>query len=236
MNYEWVLEYAPLVHRIISRIKWKLPAHLDEEDLFQSGIVGLLEAARSYDEKYRVKFSTFAQKRIKGAVLDYLRKMDPMPRNLRSTLKKIQNEADKLEQTLKRQITDEELINHLEMNKNEFYNLISEGARYDVFHLDDLIQKWGERYTENQIDKSEIRLSYEEPADQQFMRNQLIEALAQEIKSLSEKEKLIISFYYYEELTMKEIAAVLKITESRVCQVHGALLFRLKRRLKKLFN
>jgi len=225
-----IVEYAPLVRYIANRIAMRLPPHIDVDDLVNSGILGLIDAIEKFDPSREVKFKTYAEIRIKGAILDELRAMDWMPRSIRKVINRLVEAYHELEQQLGRPAEDEEVADQLGLKMEEYYGLLKQSAGVPLISLDVLID-----YDEK---KRNILSCLVDPKSENGFGvlglSEVRDALAGAIDDLPEKEKQVISLYYYDELTMKEIGKVLDLTESRVSQIHTKAILRLRVRVNSL--
>jgi RNA polymerase sigma factor for flagellar operon FliA len=226
-----ILTYAPLVKYVAGRLGTGLPAHVEEGDLVSYGLLGLMNAIERYDPSRDIKFETYAITRIKGSIIDELRSLDWVPRSVRSRAREIERGIAELENKLLRPPTDEEIAAHLGISEQEFQDSLTQISRSSVAALDEL-------WTISSSDGDTISLidTLQDPnADDpsaEMTRTELREALATSIGKLPEREKTVITLYYYEELTLREIGEVLGVTESRVSQLHTKAILRLKARLQ----
>ena len=215
-----ILTYAPLVKFVAGRLGSGLPAHVDEGDLVSYGLLGLIGAIERYDPDRDVKFETYAIARIKGAIIDELRAMDWVPRSVRSRARDIERAIAVLEAKLHRAPTDEEIAEKLGITTEELDDSLTDISRSSIAALDEL---WtvssGSGDQVSLIDTIEDT-SGPQPS-QALDQTEMREALGESIAHLPEREKLVITLYYYEELTLREIGEVLGVTESRVCQLHS---------------
>jgi len=226
-----ILTYAPLVKYVAGRLGTGLPAHVEEGDLVSYGLLGLIGAIQRYELDRDVKFETYAIARIKGSIIDELRSLDWVPRSVRSRAREIERAMVELENKLKRAPTDEEIAGEVGITVNEFQDNLSAISRSSVAALDEL---W--TISSSGGDTVSLIDTIEDPnADdpsRAMARTEVREALADAIQKLPEREKLVITLYYYEELTLREIGEVLGVTESRVSQLHTKAVLRLKTRLQ----
>ena len=221
-------EYLPYVKRIVQRIAVHLPATVDIEDLMNVGVIGLIQAVDRYDPRRDNKFMTYAVFRIKGAVLSELRSRDFLSRSNRRKIRELENTYLKLEQKLGRQVEDQEVAAEL-------------GVELDQIHRTRQLSSISfisfEELGYSSREEKEKLLNYLVNNDDDALTltrlKELKQAVAQAIEKLPEKERLVISLYYLEELTMKEAGKVLNITESRVSQIHSQAIRRLRAKLKK---
>ena len=225
-----ILTYAPLVKYVAGRLGSGLPAHVDEGDLVSYGLLGLIGAIERYDPDRDVKFETYALARIKGSIIDELRAMDWVPRSVRSRARDIERAIGGLEAKLGRAPTDEEVAKQLGMSEEELDESLSEIGRSSIAALDELwtvSASGGDRIA--LIDTLEDTHGPEPQSA--LAETEMREALGEAISRLPEREKLVVTLYYYEELTLREIGEVLGVTESRVSQLHTKAILRLKARL-----
>lgn len=231
---DMIIEYLPLVKFIASRIASRLPNHIEVADLVNSGIIGLIDAIEKFDASRKIKFKTYAEFRIKGAILDELRALDWVPRSTRQKASKLEKAYAEVEQRLGRSASDAEMMEHLGINAEEFDALVREARGVALISLDELQPDHDENFEHNLLEY----LADPEAMDPAQIMNldQIYRIVAETIDQLPEKERLVISLYYYEELTMKEIGEILSITESRVSQIHTKAILRLRGRLSKVLE
>ena len=224
-----IVNYAPLVKYVAGRLGSGLPAHVEEGDLVSYGLLGLIGAIERFDPERDIKFETYAIARIKGSIIDELRSMDWVPRSVRARARDIERAIAALEAKLHRAPTDEEISAQLGITEEEFQESLLEISRSSIAALDELWTGSGEGDPVALIDTIE---DPEAPEPQAAMsQTELREALGEAIARLPEREKLVVTLYYYEELTLREIGEVLGVTESRVSQLHTKAILRLKARL-----
>jgi RNA polymerase sigma factor for flagellar operon FliA len=224
-----ILTYAPLVKYVAGRLGSGLPAHVEEGDLVSYGLLGLIGAIERFDPERDIKFETYAIARIKGSIIDELRSMDWVPRSVRARARDIERSISQLEAKLGRAPNDEEISSHLGITEEEFQDSLLEISRSSIAALDELWSGAGGGDPVALIDTIE---DPEAPEPQAAMaQTELREALGEAIARLPEREKLVVTLYYYEELTLREIGEVLGVTESRVSQLHTKAILRLKARL-----
>jgi len=225
-----ILTYAPLVKYVAGRLGSGLPAHVDEGDLVSYGLLGLIGAIERYEPDRDVKFETYAIARIKGAIIDELRAMDWVPRSVRSRAREIERAIAALEAKTGQAPTDEEIAKKVGITVEELEESLTEIARSSIAALDEL-------WTVSGSDGDQVALidtieDTEAPDPQATLSHtEMREAIADAIARLPEREKLVVTLYYYEELTLREIGEVLGVTESRVSQLHTKAILRLKARL-----
>jgi RNA polymerase sigma factor for flagellar operon FliA len=227
-----VVAYAPLVKFIAGRMAAGLPAHVDEGDLVSYGLIGLISAIERYEPQRQIKFETFAVARIKGAIIDELRSLDWVPRSVRSRAREVERVHAKLEAELQRTPTEEEMAAEMEMDVEEFRNVLLEIANSSVLALDDL---WSFADPDGSGQLTMLD-TLEDPnaADPEVEARaaEVKDRLADAIEALPERERLVIALYYYENLTLREIGEVLGVTESRVSQLHTKAVLALRSRFK----
>ena len=221
------MEHAPLVRYVAGRIAIRLPKHIDVADLESAGLIGLIDAVDKFDSSRKVKLKTYAEFRIRGAILDELRSRDWLPRSLRDKCSLLESAYVEMEGKFGRAVKDEEVAAYMEVSLDEFYSIVNDARGSAVINMGDmgLDNAGGEMAHNLLLDRSIPDFStviFEKEG-----RARLIKA----VDSLPEKERLVIALYYYEELTLKEIGAVLGVTESRVSQIHTKAVCRLKTRL-----
>ncbi len=225
-----ILQHLPLVKYLVNRISAQLPAHLDSQDLASAAVIGLVNAADRFDAGRGVQFKTFAEQHIRGAILDELRANDSMSRTMRDKYKLVDREMRKLEQHLGRSPTGQEIAEGLQISMDDYHGLLDDIHEFSFISLDD---SWDddEGHTVNIADV--LRDDDEKGPQQQVMNRQLTEVMVTAIESLPEKERLAVTLYYYEEMNLKEIGAVLHLTESRICQILSQAMVRLRSKMKQ---
>lgn len=230
---ELVVDHLPLVKYLAQRMITKLPPSVEVNDLVSAGVMGLMDAVEKYEPSRGVKFKTYAEQRVRGAMIDSLRSMDWAPRSLRRKERAVEKAYATLEQKNGRTASDEEVAQELNLGIGELHrwlndlNGVSIGGFTGVSNEDDQQSEPADllQYVADDAEKSPSAI---------FEREELREVLAQAIDNLPEKERMVISLYYYEELTMKEIGEVLGVNESRISQLHTKAVMRLKGRLRWL--
>lgn len=229
-----ILKYAPMIKYIAQRIASRLPSHVEIDDLISSGMIGLMDALEKFNPDRDIQFKTYAEFRIKGAILDELRALDWVPRSVRQKINKLEDVYSNLEQKLKRAATDEEVAQYLGIGLDELYTILKKANGASLIGIESLGKDFSDEERVNLIES----LSGSRKTDPSSLLRvkEIRDVTAKAIEELPEKERLVISLYYYEELTMKEIGKILDITESRVSQVHTRAVLRLRGKLKKLLN
>ena len=223
-----ILHYSPLVKFVAGRVGVGLPRNVEQSDLISYGMFGLIDAIDKFEPERNIKFETYAVNRIKGAILDELRALDWVPRSVRARAREIQRSLDELEHRLKRSATEDELAAHMGLPLDTLQTQLGEIAGLGFVALDELVDP-GERGSATLGDLlADPRAA--EPGgsfEQQETRYFLTEA----INRLPERERLVITLYYYEGLTLAEIGDVLGVTESRICQIHTKSVMSLRNRM-----
>ncbi|MCE9774236.1 RNA polymerase sigma factor FliA [Shewanella algae] len=218
-----VEQYAPLVKRIAHHLLARLPASVQLDDLLQAGMMGLLEASSKFDGSKGAKFETFAGIRIRGAMIDEIRRGDWVPRSVHRNNRRVAQVMDELEQELGRDARDSEIAERLDMSLDEYHHILNDVSTGKIIGIEDLGVA------------PDVLVSEDMPADDTFedlAQSQFQSALTDAIKHLPERDALVLSLYYDEALNLKEIGAILEVSESRVSQIHSQAMLRLKAKLK----
>lgn len=228
-----VTKHLKLVSYIVSRLAIGMPSWIDRRDLISAGVVGLIDATKHFDPAKGVKFETYASSRVRGAIIDELRALDWIPRSTREKSKAIEGAISTLVGELGRFPTDEEVASALEWDMKKYYKAIEQVSGTTLLSLDEIITMSGSGDPIKRIDtvrgKAADQLSSIE--DREVLDN-----VVKVISGLSEQERLVIALYYYEELTLKEIGLVLKVSESRVSQIHTTAILKVRGRLKAIYS
>ncbi len=224
-----ILKYAPLVKSIAERMAIRLPPHISKDELTSAGIIGLLDALDKFDEEKGIKFQTYAEHRIKGAMLDELRKMDWIPRSVRKDIHRIENALMAVKTKLGREPEDFEVAREIGVDIDTYYRMISRSQGVGLLSLDAIMPNGSAPTFAKQVS------STSSPFDQ-LRIGELKKVISKAFLSLSKKEQLVISLYYYDELTLKEIAKVLGLTESRISQIHSKSIIRLRAKLRSYYE
>jgi len=229
---EILRRHLPLVRRVVQRLAARKPPHIETDDLVSWGIVGLLDAIAKYDAKKEASFSTYAQFRIRGAILDHLRSLDWVPRSVRQKASLIEKVSHQLEGALGRPPMEEEIAAELGVTLDAYQDLLTKVGEMSLFSLEDLGFGGGEeRFNfERAIEEGDA-----DPLGTLLTRER-VKIVAEAIRRLPERERTVVTLYYHEELTMKEVGGVLGLTESRVSQLHSQAVLRMKTYLRKLFQ
>ncbi len=224
-----IKEFLPFIKYTASRLAWRLPPQMTVDDLVSSGLIGLMDALGKF-EAGRVKLKTYAEFRIRGAMLDELRAVDWVPRSLKKKINAVKTAHGKLEKELGRCPDDEEVAEALQLSLDEYYKTLGDANGAVSFRFEDFDANNGS--SEDGLNIMECIPDAGAPSPLSMLEtNEQKEMMARLIDELPEKEKLLLSLYYWEELTMKEIGRIMKLTEGRVCQIHTQALIRLKAKL-----
>ena len=214
-----ILHYAPLVKYVVGRLAAGLPHTVERADLVSYGMFGLMDALDKFDRTREVKFETYAIPRIKGAIIDELRAMDWVPRSIRFKAREVEKAYSGLESKLRRAPSDGEVAGHLGISLSELHEVVNQISFVSVMALDELVSTGDERGEKRSLLDTLADAASSDPAAElegQEMRGMLAAA----INSLTEREKIVVTLYYSEGLTLAEIGEILGVTESRVCQIH----------------
>lgn len=221
---QMVERHAPLVKRIAYHLLARLPASVQADDLIQAGMIGLIEAAKNFDGSKGASFETFAGIRIRGAMLDDIRRGDWTPRSVHRNARLIADTIAELEAQLGRDVRDFEVAEKLAISLDEYHHMLSDVSSGRIIGIEDLGISEDVLVTADDVEHDQL---YQEQANEAFNS-----ALVKHISSLPEREALVLSLYYNDELNLKEIGAVLDVSESRVSQIHSQALVRLKSRMQ----
>jgi RNA polymerase sigma factor FliA len=226
-----ILKHLKQVEILARRIGSKIPASVEHADLVSAGILGLIDAAEKYDPTHEVKFATFAEYRIRGAMLDSLRDLDWAPRSLRLKTRKLQAVCGSLEQSLGRTASEEEKCKALSLDPTEYHTLSGCMARMSMNSLDTPMNTEENR---NLTLSKDIAASANDLPSALYEKCEASNIISDAIASLPKRERLVVSLYYFEQITMARIGKILGINESRVSQVHSCAMRRLKTKLRAL--
>ena len=227
-----ILENTQIIRYVAGRIAMRLPSHVPLDDLMSAGVLGLIDAVDKFDPAQNVKFKTYAEFRIRGAILDELRSMDWVPRSVRRKGGRLEDAYQQLQNKLGRAATDEEVASFMGVELEEFFRMLDEVKGVNLLSLDDQ-----EGPLANLDSDQVMQAMGREDGDDPLAMLGLVELrtqVAKAITGLPEKEKLVVSLYYYDELTMREIGEVLGYTESRISQMHTKAILRLRARLRPM--
>jgi RNA polymerase sigma factor for flagellar operon FliA len=220
--------YLPMVRRAAARMIGKLPANVEMDDLVQAGVMGLMDAMQRYETGHGAQFETFAMQRVRGAMLDELRGTDWVPRSVRKSQRDIAGAVHALENKLQRAPTDAEIAGHMALPLQDYHDMLTDVRSAQLVYADDYEAADGDtHYLDRHLKPDEAGDPAAQLSDRRFR-----EALVAAIENLPEREQYVMSMYYEHDMNLKEIAAVLGVTESRVCQLHSQSVARLRSKLK----
>lgn len=225
---ELLAQYMPMVKRLAHHMMGRLPPSVDEDDLLQAGMIGLLDAISRYDEAQSAQFEAYAIQRIRGSMIDELRQSDWLPRSARQSMRKIEQAIGALQHRLGRQPSETEIAEFMKVPLAEYQAMLTEARGHQLLYFED--------FGESEEDDSFLD---KQAADESSMPlPQLLDAslrasIIAGIEGLPEREKLLLSLYYEQELNLREISEVFGVSESRICQLHGQAIARLRARLKE---
>ncbi|MCH6255846.1 FliA/WhiG family RNA polymerase sigma factor [Puniceicoccaceae bacterium K14] len=221
--------YLPLVKSIVNRIKMNLPPHIDEQDLHSVGITGLISALKKYDPEQKKSFGSYAAMRIRGAILDELRRMDWMPRNARTNFKKLRKTVEELEQKLGRPATEEETRLELGLTHKEYEQLMAEVRPITFLPLDNTSSSSGGGDDSESTDLYEIIPDDNiTPVTSKMEKDEVTRLVAERINQLPDVPRKVLAMYYFQDMRLAEIAEVFGLTESRICQIHSQAIIGLR--------
>ena len=221
-----VVEYMPMIQCVAKKISAHLPSHIEFDDLVSNGVIGLMDAIEKYDPSRNNKFKTYAEFRVRGSILDALRSQDWIPRSIRDKAKKIDKVTRDLEQRFSRSPKEREIAEALHVSMEEYHSLVTQTRRVSMISID-------ENAFLNQTNKESI-LKILEGADTSFSklnRKSIKILITKAIQELPERQRIVLSLYYYEEFNLRKIGQILKVTESRVSQLHAQAIERLRVKL-----
>ena len=223
-----ILHYAPLVKYVAGRVGSGLPAHVEQADLISYGTFGLIDAITRYEPTREVKFESYAMARIRGAIIDELRSTDWIPRSVRMKARQFERTVDALESRLQRSPTEEEVAAEMEMDVEEVRKFLGQLSLVNVVALDELLSD-----DEGGAPRLVDTLKHTSALDPQAMaeHGEARQLLARAVEQLPEREKVVVSLYYFEGLTLADIGRVLGVTESRICQLHTKAVLHLRTKL-----
>ena len=225
-----ILHYSPLVKYVAGRVGVGLPPNIEQADLVSYGIFGLIDAIEKFDIRRAIKFETYAISRIKGAIIDELRAIDWIPRSVRYKAREVEKAYAALEARLHRTPTEAEVAAELSINLEDLHQIFSQVSFVNVVALDELLNVGGERGDKLSLVDTLEDTKAEDPVSA-FETEETKYLLARAINTLPEREKIVVTLYYYEGLTLAEIGQVLGVTESRICQMHTKAVLQLRAKL-----
>ncbi len=222
-------QHATLVKKLAYQLKAKLPPSVELDDLIQAGMMGLLDAVNKYEDTHGAQFETYAAQRIRGSMLDELRSADWLPRSVRKSMRDVESAIAKLEQQLGRPPSEGEVAKSLKLPIDEYYEMLDDCGGHQLVYYEDFHDSEGGG--EHFLDRF-VKDNSGDPI-QTLLTGDFKEALVDAIDSLPEREKVLMSLYYEQELNLKEIGAIMSVSESRVCQLHSQAVARLRATLKE---
>ncbi|HTC70429.1 MAG TPA: RNA polymerase sigma factor WhiG [Acidothermaceae bacterium] len=225
-----ILHYSPLVKYVAGRVGVGLPPNIEQADLVSYGIFGLIDAIEKFDLERAIKFETYAISRIKGAIIDELRAIDWIPRSVRYKAREVEKAYAALEAKLHRTPTESEVAGELGISLDELHTIFSQVSFVNVIALDELLNVGGERGDKLSLVDTLEDTRAEDPVEV-FETEETKYLLSRAINTLPEREKIVVTLYYYEGLTLAEIGQVLGVTESRICQMHTKAVLQLRAKL-----
>ena len=230
LREDLLLNYLPLVKRIANHFLGSLPRSVRLQDLISSGVLGLLSSVDNFNPDMGTKFETYASTRIRGAMVDGLRELDWVPRSVRQKARKVERTFEDLTYRLGRVPNEDEAAHEMNLSLEDYYKLLEEVNITTLLSLDDTFwNSRGDTSTLGDLTADE----QEKPADERVEDIELRERMVDFLKELPEQEKLVVALYYYEELTLKEIGEIMRLTESRVSQIHTKAILNLRSRLRQ---
>jgi RNA polymerase sigma factor for flagellar operon FliA len=229
-----ILEYAPLVKFVANRIAMRVPPSVSLDDLISAGIMGLLDAVDRFDPSRQVQFKTYAEFRIRGAMLDELRSMDWVPRSTRKKIHDMERAVTAVEGRLKRPADDLEIAEEMDIDLDAYYGILNKARGVELLSLDEYLKDDRDNSESKKTFKSLIRGN--DDLGDHIMASELKRVIAESLETLSEKEQMVLSLYYYDELTLREIGEVLDLTESRISQIHTKAVIKLRPKLKSYYD
>jgi RNA polymerase sigma factor FliA len=231
---ELILKYAPLIKYIAHRLAMRLPPHISCESLISAGVIGLMDALNKYDPEKNVQFKTYAEFRIRGAMLDELRAMDWVPRSIRQKATQLEKTYLSLERKNGGPVEDDAVAKELNLSLEDYYGLLNEVRGVPLLDIETIRHKISQLQEDDFL--SLIVDERENDPARLLSLGELKKVLVQAIDDLSPKEKTVIALYYYDELTLKEIGKVMGFTESRICQIHTKSILKLRAKIQSYFH
>jgi RNA polymerase sigma factor for flagellar operon FliA len=222
-----IRQYTPLVTYHVQRIGASIPKNISRDELKSLGMMGLFDALNKFDYSRDLKFDTYASFRVRGAIIDGLRKEDWLPRSSREKAKKLESKIEELEQRLMRHVTAEEIADYVEIPVEEVYQTVQEHFFSNVLSIDEQLQDNDEMENKSFV----IRDDSQKTPEQKMVKQELLQDLVEQINMLNENEQLVLSLFYTEELTLTVIGEMLNLSTSRISQIHSKALFKLRKLL-----
>ncbi|MBW1938087.1 MAG: FliA/WhiG family RNA polymerase sigma factor [Deltaproteobacteria bacterium] len=229
---ELILKYSPLIKYVAGKLAMRLPPNISQDDLISSGVIGLMDAIEKFDSSKKIRFKTYAEFRIRGAMLDELRSLDWVPRSIRKKTTELEKTYRYLEKALDRPPKDKEVAKALGISIEKFYKLLDKTKNVTFLDIETIRRRMPDNNEEDLFDL--IGNDNELNPFTLLNKTEIKEILAKAINALPEKEKIVVSLYYYEDLTMREIGEIMGYTESRISQMHTKSMLRLRVRLASI--
>lgn len=226
---ELLLHYIPLVKRVVGRLFSASRPYVDYDDLVSCGVLGMMDAIERFDPTRNVRFETYAQIRIRGEIIDYMRRQDWAPVHVRTRIKQMDAAFDRVAQRNGAPASDREVAEELGMNLEEMRQTLADAHFLNLMYLDELL-------TETPAEEEGTGILSDAQIVGDLERKEFKELLSREIGRLTEREQMVLSLYYYDELTLREIGVVLNLTESRISQIHSAAIIKLRTRLTRQYR
>lgn len=221
-------QHASLVKKMAYQLKSKLPSCVELDDLIQAGMIGLMDAIQRYEDTHGAQFETYASQRVRGAMLDELRGADWLPRGIRKNMRDIENAVQQLEQKLGRPPSEAEIAKHMQVSLNDYFEVLSDCQGHQLIYYEDFQDEDGsEHFLDRFVDDDSS-----DPM-KALLESDFREALMACIDRLPEREKILMGLYYEQELNLKEIGAIMNVSESRVCQLHSQAVARLRASMRE---
>ena len=224
---ELLMHYVPLVKRVVGRLFASSRPYVDYDDLVSCGVLGMMDAIERFDPTRSVRFETYAQIRIRGEIIDYMRRQDWAPVHVRTRIKQMEAAYDRVAQRNGGPASEQEVALELGMELEDMRQTLSDSHFLNLMYLDELL-------TETPVEDD--RLMSDNQIVQDLERNEFKAMLSKEIGRLTEREQMVLSLYYFDELTLREIGKVLSLTESRISQIHSAAILKLRTRLTRQYR
>ncbi|MEQ1661403.1 MAG: RNA polymerase sigma factor FliA [Thiobacillus sp.] len=227
-NEDLLTHYMPMVKRLAHHMMGRLPPSVEEDDLVQAGMIGLLDAISRYDEAQSAQFEAYAIQRIRGSMIDELRQSDWLPRSARQSMRKIENAIGALQNKLGRQPSESEIAEAMKLPLSEYQSMLGDARGHQLLYFEDF----------GESDEDDSFLDKQRADENSMPLPQLLDAnlracIIAGIENLPEREKLLMSLYYEQELNLREISEIFGVSESRICQLHGQAIARLRTKLKE---
>jgi RNA polymerase sigma factor for flagellar operon FliA len=229
-----IVQYAPLVKFLASRMAMRVPPSVSLDDMISAGIMGLLDAIDKFDPSREIQFKTYAEFRIRGAMLDELRNMDWVPRSTRKKIHTMERAITAVEAKLGRPAEDFEIAEEMGVDLDTYYKILNKSRGIELLSLDEYIK--GDKSSGEPKKSFRSLIQGNDDPGRYIMASELKHVIAEAIRTLAKKEQIVISLYYYDELTLKEIGQILGLTESRISQIHTKSVIKLRAKLSLYYE